>query len=130
MANQNNASAHINGVDGTSQTSITATAGSSAQAATLSQQTQSGNSSTVSWLQESWQYPQNTYERLVMGVPRLGLSVLTQNLQQRYLDLAPEHWRAADFTPVRDANGGFLGIRRKLPTWPLTKMDLMKAKSW
>jgi hypothetical protein len=60
----------------------------------------------------------------------MSMAVLGQNLLQHHLDLAPGFWTAADFVPVRSEDGDYLGGREKLPTWPMTKKEGMKHKSW
>jgi len=152
MANQQNIDMLVNGASqssGTSSTTVTeqqnviepvSHGSSSAETSTTAPPSSSANAATspshsndnlrISWLQEAWQLPHIRYERIATGSPLVGVAVLGQSLLQHHLDLAPARWTAADFAPVRDAAGEYLGARPKLPTWPLTRKDMMRHKSW
>lgn len=82
----------------------------------------------ISWLTENWLSTSNRHERIATASPGTGIGLIAQSLLDHYINLSPGLNGVADFTPVRDGTGQYLGYRPKVATWPLSKQDALKYR--
>lgn len=84
----------------------------------------------ITWLTQHWLSKSVPYERIATASPRLGVGVIGQGLLDHHINLSPSITGVADFAPVRDGAGHYLGYRVKIATWPLSKKDELKVKDF
>lgn len=104
---------------------------SAAAPLTLDTQLASHNQqSPLSWLQESWLKTVNRYERIATASPRVGVGLLGHGLLEHYSNLLPTLGGSRDFLPMFNGSGAYLGVRPKIATWPLSKEEAYKNRTF
>ncbi|KAF9877345.1 hypothetical protein CkaCkLH20_05045 [Colletotrichum karsti] len=89
----------------------------------------------LSWLRESFLQTTNNAERIAVGSPRFGVGILGLRLLEHYINVLPSMRSATDAVPVFDHSAAamiprFLGWRPKVATWPLSRQEAMKNRSF
>lgn len=80
----------------------------------------------ITWLTQQWLSTPARHERIATASPSASVGLIAQDLLDHYINHSPDIAGVADFTPVRDGAGQYLGYRRKVATWPLSKKDALK----
>ncbi|CAN8096807.1 unnamed protein product [Discula destructiva] len=82
----------------------------------------------IPWLTQSWLAKDNRYERIATASARLGVGLISQGLLEHHINLLPGRKSPADFISVRDEDGGHIGYRAKVRTWPLLKRETLEVR--
>ncbi|KAG9239027.1 hypothetical protein BJ875DRAFT_261549 [Amylocarpus encephaloides] len=85
--------------------------------------------SLTSWLHEAWAPINHRHERLALGSPTRGMSILSRESMEMQNLESPEVRGMMDCLPVAEGHR-FVGWRRKLGTWPLSKSESLSARQF
>lgn len=85
---------------------------------------------SLDWFTESWLAKTVRYERIATASPRLRVGIIRLGLLGYHMDVLPNGTSLADFTPVRQSHGQYLGYNPKIVTWPLSEQDALKVTAF